>query len=168
MIATILQFTPWKKWSDKDSFDNTKYPGVYAIAMSDDDLSDKPFSLRKDIVYFGMTNSRGGIRSRLDQFDNSLQEPQRTPGHGGADRLKYKHPEYEKTAAQLFVSVFPITCDVKSRTPSDLREMGRVASLEYECLAKYREAFGYEPEFNDRNKSPKKYSLHVNRLSRNS
>jgi hypothetical protein len=174
MSPIILEFTHWKRWRDRgsfwndmDSFPNKRVPGVYAIAETDDDLSGNPFSLRKDIVYFGMTHSKGGIKSRLDQFDNSILDKQKNPGHGGADRMKYKHRierhwGYEKYASRLFVSIFPIKCDVESKSPGDLRKKGDIRSLEYECFAQYSNKFHVAlPEFNDHDKSPKKYSLYL-------
>ena len=84
-MSVILRFTHWKKWEDRHSFKNMGYPGVYAVANSNADISSTPFGMTDRIVYFGMTNSKGGIRSRLDQFNNSLQTQQRSPGHGGAE-----------------------------------------------------------------------------------
>lgn len=158
-MSISLYFEAWKTWKERYSFENLNYPGVYAIAKSDANLSGTPFTFIRNIVYFGMTNSKGGVHSRLDQFDNSLQTPQRTPGHGGADRMKYKYPDYEAATSHLFVSVLPIVCDVTSHSPEDLRKMGYVTSLEYECFAQYCEKFGHLPEFNNRKQSPRKYSL---------
>jgi len=158
-MSVPLCFGVWKTWKVQYSSEKLNYPGVYAIAKSGDNLYDMPFTFIRDIIYFGMTNSKGGIQSRLHQFDNSLQTPQRTPGHGGADRMKYKYPDYEAAVSHLFVSVLPIACDVTSCDPVVLRKMGYVASLEYECFAQYCEKFGHLPEFNDRKQSPRKYSL---------
>lgn len=159
VMSVILHFTPWKRWKDRHSFENMSYPGVYTVAKSDTDLSTEPFAINDKIVYFGMTNSKSGIKSRLSQFDNSLQTPPRSPGHGGADRMKYKYPDYEKIAPCLFVAIWPIICRVDSNDPMDLRKMGDVASLEYECFAQYCDKFGGKPEFNDHKRSPKKYTL---------
>jgi hypothetical protein len=159
VMSVILHFTPWKRWEDRHSFENMQYPGVYTIAKSDTDLSIESFTINDKIVYFGMTNSKGGIKSRLNQFDNSLQTPPRSPGHGGADRMKYKYPDYKKITPYLFVAIWPIVCNVDSNDPTDLRKMGLVARLEYECFAQYCEKFGTKPEFNDHKQSPQKYTL---------
>jgi hypothetical protein len=153
-----LQFGSWKKWKDRSLFEeNMKYPGVYSVALSDHDLAGSDFSLIKEIVYFGMTNSEGGIRSRLRQFDNTIKGKE---GHGGAVRVRHymrsNNIDYETISSLLFVAVFHIKCHVNSHSPDDLRKMGLVASLEYECFARYWEQFGRWPKYNDKKLSPKK------------
>jgi hypothetical protein len=152
-----LQFTSWKNWKDRDSFEGSlKYPGVYSLALSDHDLTDNNFSFISEIVYFGMTNSIGGLKSRLRQFDRTLHEKH---GHGGALRVISNYPDYayEKLLCRLYVSIFPIICNVNpsTHTPNDLRNMGLVADLEYECFARYLEKFHKLPIYNDKKKSPK-------------
>ena len=58
------------------------YPGVYALAVSEKDISDKKFDWVEEIIYFGMTNSGGGLRARLKQFDNTIIGKE---GHGGGE-----------------------------------------------------------------------------------
>ena len=99
-----------------------------------------------------MTNSRGGLRSRLKQFDNAVNWKE---GHGGASRVRYKYKEYSELVPNLYVSVCSVKCNVKYNTPLDLRLMGEVAKFEYECLARFVEKFGRLPEFNDKKRSPK-------------
>lgn len=159
-MNTELEFTNWKRWGNRNDFQNMRFPGVYAIAETDDELSNRSFSLIADITYFGMTNSKGGINSRLNQFENSILDKQKPAGHGGADRLKYKRGKYDSIVKKLYVSIWPIECDVKSGEADDLRKMGRVAYLEYECFARFQEKHGHLPEFNDHKISPKKYSRH--------
>jgi|ETN02SMinimDraft_2_1059926.scaffolds.fasta_scaffold337395_1 hypothetical protein len=112
-------FSKWYKWEDrKDIFftsrgpfsENEKCSEIYAIAISDENLSDKPFDINnKKIVYFGMTHQKNGLMGRLNQFDNSLQYPiKKGPGHGGADRMKYCFRDYDRLIPLLFVSVLPI------------------------------------------------------------
>ena len=102
-----------------------------------------------------MTNSQAGLKGRLKQFDNTIVGKS---GHGGADRFRFKHQNYQELVDQLFVSVCSFECDVKSNKPEDFRIMGDVAKFEYECFATYVEKFGKMPEFNDKKLSPK-YSL---------
>jgi hypothetical protein len=116
-------------------------------------MSGIPFSWCADIVYVGMTNARGGLKSRLQQFDNTIRGRE---GHGGGRRVRHKHPDYERLSPRLYVSVCPRECDVKSNRPADLRIMGCVAKHEYECLAAFVETFERLPEFNNRKRSPKK------------
>lgn len=141
-----------------------KYPGVYAIALSADPadhIAGSAFSWRSDIIYIGMTNAASGLRGRLKQFDNTIVGK---TGHGGADRVRYKHRDYGILCQGLDVAVAPLKCDVTSNTPTDLRIMGEVAQFEYLCFAHFVELFGRLPEFNDK-KEALKYSLTVARAT---
>lgn len=146
-------FSTWMKWRDRSELDDLDNPGVYSIAISNDNISNTPFSWRQEIIYVGMTNSKGGLKSRLQQFDNTIRGK---VGHGGAHRVRFKYPNYDNLTRRLFVSVSPTKCTVTSKTPANLRLMGKVAAQEYECFAKFVEAFGRLPEFNDMARSPKK------------
>ena len=146
-------FTPLVKWKDRNTLPNLKFPGVYAIARSEHDITGEAFSWRPEIIYIGMTNSRGGLRSRLRQFERTIIGKS---GHGGAHRVRFKYPDYNTLVPTLYVSVRPYKCDVRSNMPSDLREMGAVAKFEYDCFARFVEEFNRLPEFNDKERSPKK------------
>jgi hypothetical protein len=154
-------FSFWSSWRERNEISNLQYPGIYAILYSDELLSGNRFSWSKKIIYIGMTNSRGGLRSRLRQFDKTLQGEIK---HGGADRVLYRHQVYNQLASLLYLSVLSVPCDIKSGKPNDLRIMGEVARLEYFCFAEYAERFGRLPEFNDKKRSPK-YSLSTKRQS---
>ncbi len=103
-------------------------------------------------MYFGMTNSGGGLRARLTQFDNTIVGKE---DHGGGERVRYKYRNYGELTEKLFVSVCPGVCSIKSNKPEDLLKIGEVAYLEYYCFAKYVRLFGHLPEFNDKKKAPK-------------
>lgn len=145
-------FTDWNKWENRNSLIGINYPGIYSIAISEENLSRQPFKLISNIKYFGMTNSIAGLKGRLKQFDNTISGKE---GHGGAKRFLHKHRDYDKLVEHLFVSVCAFPCDVKSNSAEDLRIMGQVAKFEYDCFAEYVENFGRLPEFNDKKKSPK-------------
>lgn len=147
------EFSDWVSWSKKGSLNNTEYPGVYAIALCETDIADTPFHWSDAIIYIGMTNSKGGLKARLQQFENTIKGKE---GHGGACRVRFKHPDYEKLCAHLYVSICPKYCNVLSNLPDDLRAMGDVAKFEYECFAQFVEKFRQLPEFNDKIRSPKK------------
>ena len=66
-------FSKWTRWVDRTTLTQLAWPGVYIIALSDKKMSGIPFSWCADIVYVGMTNTRGGLKSRLQQFDNTIR-----------------------------------------------------------------------------------------------
>lgn len=136
-----------------------EYPGVYALAYSTKNIAGKPFSWRKEIIYIGMTNAVSGLKGRLKQFDNTISGK---TGHGGADRVRFKHRNYGKLVKNLYVAVVPFKCDATSNEPTDLKKMGEVARFEYLCFAHFVEKFGELPEFNNKKHSPK-YSKSVGR-----
>jgi hypothetical protein len=119
------------------------------------------FSWLPDIKYIGMTNSISGLKGRLKQFDNTIIGKS---GHGGADRVRFKHQNYNELVNKLFVSISFFECNVKSNQSNDLRVMGEVAKFEYDCFARFVELFGVLPEFNDKKLSPK-YSRTVGRVN---
>jgi len=146
-------FSCWVRWEDRASLADLKYPGVYVLALSQNDIVGKRFTWIPEIVYVGMTNSVGGLRARLRQFDRTVAGVANS--HGGAQRFRFKHPNYGAVLPSMYVAACPFPCDAKSLLPDDLRVMGDVARHEYECMARYVEAFGELPEFNDKKRSPK-------------
>lgn len=149
------KFLAWKKWENRDELQNLDLPGVYVISHIEKNIENRKFSWRKDIIYIGMTNAAKGLKGRLKQFDNTIIGKR---GHGGADRVRYKHQDYKKLVKHLYVSVAPFKADVNSIQPKDLKVMGDVAKFEYQCFAYYVEKYGQLPEFNDKKEAPK-YSL---------
>ena len=148
-----MRFSKWTQWDDRNLLHGLTFPGVYAIALSDTDMASTPFEWSEKIIYVGMSNAKGGLKARLQQFENTIRGKK---GHGGAERVRFKHSYYDKLVPMLFVSASHTECIVTSNKPSDLRAMGIVAQQEYECLALFAEKFGRLPEFNDKKKSPKK------------
>ena len=140
------------RWKEMLSLKDLSFPGVYALAVSSTNISGTTFDWIKKIIYFGMTNSAGGLKARLRQFDNTIKGKE---GHGGGKRVRFKYRNYDRLAKKLFVSVCPVRCNIKSKQPDDLIKMGEVAYLEYYCFAKYVELFGRLPKFNDKKNAPK-------------
>jgi hypothetical protein len=145
-------FSKWFKWSERDQLPGLKHPGVYILAISSSNIGGQPFRWSSHVKYIGMTNSQGGLKSRLRQFDNTIRGKE---GHGGACRFRYKHKLYGTLAKKLYVCVRPVECDVKSFAPKDLMAMAEVAKLEYVCFAEYSRRFKGLPEFNDKKLSKK-------------
>ena len=146
-------FSKWAKWLERHELQRLKFPGVYVIVLSNSDILETRFSWRPEIIYIGMTNAKGGLKSRLQQFDYTIKGGD---GHGGGHRVRFKYPDYKKLVSRLYVSVCPQECDAESNKPIDLRIMGDIAKQEYECLARYVQMFRRLPEFNDKKRSPKK------------
>lgn len=100
-----------------------------------------------------MTNSKGGLKSRLRQFENTIKGKNE---HGGAQRVRYKHENYDNFIKNAYVSVKFFECTPASNNFKDILIMGDVAKFEYDCLANYVKKFNQLPEFNDKKKSLKK------------
>ncbi len=151
----IMKFSKWEKFDNREYLENIKYPGIYAIAISKDDISGIQFEYIKEIVYFGMTNSRSGLKGRLNAFNNTLRDKS-GPGHGGAERFRYDYENGENLARKLYVAVCPFPCTVTSILRKDLETMGEVVRAEYLAFANYAEQYGNLPKYNDKQKSPKR------------
>lgn len=147
------KFTKWIRWDERDSLVGIQYPGVYACAISKNNISGDEFSWISNIIYIGMTNSLAGLKGRLKQFDNTIVGKS---GHSGAYRVLYKHQNYDKLISKLYVAVSRFKCDVETGSPVDLRVMGKVAKFEYDCFACYMEEYDKLPEFNDKKRSKNK------------
>jgi hypothetical protein len=148
-----MNFSNWAKFERRSELGNLKSPGIYAIAISDKDIAGTLFEYRREIVYFGMTNSKSGLGGRLDQFNNTLRD---RPGHGGAERFRYDHEDGRALARKLYASVCPFNCDVSSIERKHLEAMGDVVRAEYVAFANYAELFGALPKYNDKKNSPKR------------
>lgn len=159
-----VKFTQWAKWFDRESLNGIRHPGVYVCAHSDEGFfPPEKFDWVKQVIYIGMTNSVGGLKARLKQFDNTIRGK---TGHGGADRVRYKYQNYQKFADSLYVAIASFPCDVKSNNPEDLRIMGEVAKFEYDCFAEFVQIHGALPEFNNKVSAPK-FSLTIGRSNNN-
>ena len=145
-------FSTWKNWLVRESLSDLRFPGVYALAISDQDLSDQQFTWLQQIVYFGMTNSVAGLKGRLKQFDNTIIGKR---GHGGADRFRYDFPVASDLNSRLYVAVLRFSCDVGSNSPADLITMGNVAKAEYECFAEFARLWRCLPKYNNKKEAPK-------------
>ncbi len=150
------RFVKWMNWKDRNEHPRIHLPGIYICATSSRNIAGDPFNWRKSIIYIGMSNSVAGMKGRLRQFDATIKQNELLGQHGGAERVRFKHRDYEKLIKKLYVAVAPFSCDVKSNKPADLKIMGKVTQFEYDCLAQYVEIHNKLPEFNDKKRSPKK------------
>ena len=150
-----MKFSAWSKFDLRNEIENTNYPGIYAVAVSRKNIAGAPFDYRKEIVYFGMTNSKTGLRGRLNAFNNTLRDKS-GPGHGGAERFRFDFEDGDSLAKRLYVAVCPFKCDTSSIARKDLETMGAVTRAEYVAFASYAELHGSLPKYNDKKKSPKR------------
>jgi hypothetical protein len=151
------EFSEWVKFSKRSELEKYKwgFPGIYAIVYSEKDISKKTFDLLENIVYFGMTNAKNGIKGRLQQFDNTINT--KNSQHGGAERFIFSLSKEDKLwKNKLYVSIMVFNCDVNSNLPKDLLIMGDVCKQEYICFSEYVSKFGKFPRFNDKKASTKK------------
>ena len=147
-----MKFSNWVNWSNRNCLEEIKFPGIYCISVIESDISNISFQFIREIKYIGMTNSKGGLKSRLNQFDNTLKNRLQ---HGGADRFMCKFNEpYDYLVEKMFVSVWTFDCAVDSNKYEDLISMGEVAKSEYICFAEYVKNYKALPEFNKK-ESPK-------------
>jgi hypothetical protein len=144
-----------KRWQTLfDNFnkiEDGKYPGVYLIAWTEQNLSGQEIKL-EDIFYVGMSNARKGLSSRLKQFIDGVEK---NDGHSAGMRffkqysnnIPFSQMQLDK---QFYIVTSTFECDVnkKTRTPKDLRIMGEICKLEYFLLAHIKEKIGKEPELN--------------------
>jgi hypothetical protein len=127
-------------------------PGVYLLAYSSRPMQGRPVR-PADVFYVGMSNSAGGLRQRFRQFQSSLEGGN---GHGPAYRFYLKcagEQAYSdlRTKSRFFFAALPVPCESnKSKAkPRDLLLMGKIASLEYEAIARVLRNTGRLPRLND-------------------
>ena len=148
-MEPILNFSKWYRWDKRSEFPDKTCPGVYAIAITEKDLDDKPFDW-EEVVYIGMSNSRKGLEDRWNFLDCAIKNKP-NGHHSGGIRIYNSLGHYEKWNKKMFVAAYAVFCNSNkdnNRTPEDLRKMGQVAYLEFEALAQYKEKTGQEPKYN--------------------
>lgn len=148
-------FSEWTKWDNRGQLRGLSFPGVYILAITNHDIQGSDFDWLKEIVYVGMTNSKKGLKGRLNQFDRTIRG---YSGHGGAKRFIYDHSDYEKLKSNLFISAKYFECNNKDYPPKAevLLVLGNVAKFEYDCISDYMKRYGKLPKYNDIKISPKR------------
>jgi hypothetical protein len=131
--------------------EDSRYPGVYVLAYSDEKLEGKRVD-ENTIFYVGMSN-HASLEGRLKQFTDAIE------GHGShsaGERFFKKVARgtpYSrfKLRKEFFVAAAGVACitNKTKRTPRDLRKMGVIAACELYVLARVKEKnAGREPELN--------------------
>lgn len=152
----------WVKWENKNNLEGIKYPGIYSVAVTDKNIEGLQFEMIENIEYIGMTNSKGGLKSRLIQFDSTIKRIRLH--HGGAHRFIGKYWKYEEIKDNLYVSICPFECGNDKSNIDDLIAMGEVAKAEYVFWIDYIKRYGRYPIFNDKSSSPKPNFISVSKV----
>lgn len=143
-----LIFSKWYSWKNRLEYPLHNYPGLYLIAISEKNLNGKNSKL-EDADYIGKTVSKGGLKKRWYQFNQTIRGKE---GHsGGKTILKSFGKTYEQwgNENQLFVAGFGLdSINLNQYTSeSNLIIFGQIAYLEYYAFSKYFKFHGKLPKF---------------------
>lgn len=136
LTIPILEFTRWHRWENRNSIADSQYPGVYVLAITNQDLEGLEVEYDQ-VCYIGMSNSKKGLKGRWGQFAQAIKG-NRGRHSGGDTTFRHLGP-YNTWDNKLFVAACPILCDPDNYSPVDIRNMGIVAYLEYEAFAQFSE-----------------------------
>jgi hypothetical protein len=139
-----LEFTNWVKWENRGNIPNNQFPGVYIIGITNECLEGCQPKWH-EVSYIGMTNSRGGLRSRWRQFDRSIHGK---TGHSGGNTIYNTLGDYKFWSLNMFVAAMIVVCNPSNPSREDYLKMGNVAFYEYEAFAKYYDVVGGHPKYN--------------------
>lgn len=145
----------WFKWENRKSIPNINEQGVYFIALTDKNIEGESFSLIGEIIYIGLSISKKGLGSRLDQFRRAM-EKNADSVHGGAERVRFKHRNCTEFFANTYVSLCSVKLSPTQNTANDWRLKGDCVKHEYVSFANYMDKHGALREFNDQTRSKKK------------
>ena len=138
-------FSHWYQWENREDYKLCKYPGIYSIDITNKNLLDKKFKFSKDVVYIGMTNSKGGLCARWQQFNNSIKGGE---GHGPAKRIYSEKGHCKDWTEKLYISAMGIKRDDSPNKPDYYIRRGWIAFLEQEALAKFHQKVNKHPKYN--------------------
>lgn len=118
---SLLTFSKWVLWKDRDSLTDINQVGVYTLGKFDrkELVPVKVDPLDKNIIYFGKTNTgkTTSFRNRLGQFDKEAF------GEGGyhSGGSNYKQI-FSGDATGLYVSICPVTWVNVDDIPYDIAQ----------------------------------------------
>ena len=139
-----LKFINWFKWENRTIIPNIQYPGVYLIAITNGNI-ENTYPKWQDVDYIGMSNSRGGLNSRWNQFNRSIRGKD---GHSGGKTIYESLGDYSSWNMNLYVASMSMKCNTENPSNNDYIKMGLVAFFEYEAFALYYSETGGHPKFN--------------------
>jgi hypothetical protein len=129
--------------------EDLRSPGVYLLAFKNPKICGKRVA-PKDIWYVGMTNE-GGLGNRLSQF---VRAANGKSGHSAGSRFRKiwlnRQRQINVHAMAPLYSYLAVPCETEKpwRSVNDIRDMGKVAALEYNALAEIKRRIGFEPVLN--------------------
>lgn len=113
-----VRFTPWVKWSKRNSLINKDYPGVYLLAHFNRIPSGRANPYTRQIVYIGETC--GSLKSRWKQFERTAFQGKEE--HSGA--ITYRKVIGGR-GNNLYVAAFPVDNLDKKIQPLFIRYIER-------------------------------------------
>ncbi len=146
----VARYSKWHIWEEREEIAECDMPGVYLIAESSKNLdgqhADPSFG---DIIYIGMTVSKGGLKSRWRQFARAAKGK---GGHSGGKSLFAKNQSREVNWNNIYIAALPVQCDTNKPKPEDFIKMGWLAYLEYAAFSRFNRKKGELPECNKKHK----------------
>jgi hypothetical protein len=125
---TVVSFSNWIPWDNRDSLPAVDKPGVYLLAIFpslDDMPSGEADALAREIIYIGET-CKNSLTGRWYQFERSAFLGKN--GHSGGWTYREK---YGNTASQLYMAAFPVDIGNKTLQPLFVRYVERKLIWEY-------------------------------------
>lgn len=154
-IEHLIQEARWNRLTRRSLLQkNFKYdndPGIYILTQSEIDLSNSQVDIQ-EIIYVGISNSQNGVRGRLRQFLNSIENKIESGEIKQFSRESMRESEYSNHSMpqHFYYCVFCLSCNVErgKREYNDLLTMGDIARLHYLFLAHIKKTLGREPILN--------------------
>jgi len=129
---------------------DSQYPGVYVLAYTDRKLLG--LQVRENAIFYVGVSHMQGVRKRLRQFRDGLEDGDHHSGAGRFFKEVAKQTPYSELAQRklFFVTSISVPCESRKavRSPMDLRKLGVVAQLEWYVIARVKEKTTHEPWLN--------------------
>ncbi|MEM9955222.1 MAG: hypothetical protein AAF846_26685 [Chloroflexota bacterium] len=129
-LAT-LQFSDFYPWAMRKQYPNLQYPGVYAIHISTETLTNHAFHW--DLIHYIRMTTRS-LHERLARFGYAVQHGER---HSGGNTIFKEKGRID--TKYLHVAMMGIEHENLSQATYQ-RVLGKVVYLEYEAFAQFYEA----------------------------